>query len=81
MSYSLEAIFNGASWSIATQSKALSDLQTQAATGQEINRVSDNPTDANRILNLKAESRSNKAGDVIPARQMIDSFGIPLGCD
>lgn len=60
MSYSLEAIFNGATWSIATQSKALSELQTQAATGQEINRVSDDPDDAARILNLKAESRSKE---------------------
>jgi flagellar hook-associated protein 3 FlgL len=60
MSYSLEAIFNSATWSISKQSSALSELQNQAATGQEINRVSDNPTDASRILGLKAESRSKE---------------------
>ena len=68
--YSLDSIYNSASWAIWQHSSALSRLQEQAATGQEINRPSDNPTDANRILDLRAESRSmeryvNALNDVV----------------
>jgi len=58
MSYSLEAIYNGAAWAIAQHSRALASLQEQAASGQEINRTSDDPYQANRILDLRTESRS-----------------------
>ncbi|HEV56026.1 MAG TPA: flagellar hook-associated protein 3 [Phycisphaerales bacterium] len=58
MSYSLEAIYNGAAWAIAQHSSALAALQEQAASGQEINRTSDDPYQANRILDLRTESRS-----------------------
>jgi len=56
--YSLDSIYNSASWAIWQHSTALSKLQEQAATGQDINRPSDDPVDANRILGLRAESRS-----------------------
>lgn len=60
MSYSLEAIFNSTTWAISKHSGALSNLQEQAATGQEINRVSDDPAVASRILSLKADSRTKE---------------------
>lgn len=56
--YSLDSIYNSASWAIWRHSTALARLQEKAATGQDINRPSDNPTDANRILSLRTESRS-----------------------
>lgn len=56
--YSLESIYNSASWAIWRHSTALARLQEKAATGQDINRPSDDPTDANRILGLRTESRS-----------------------
>jgi flagellar hook-associated protein 3 FlgL len=58
--YSLDSIYNSASWAIWKHSSALSQLQEKAATGQEINRPSDDPTNANRILSLRTESRSMK---------------------
>ena len=58
MGYSLEAIYNSVSWAISSHTSKLSNLQEQASSGQEINRPSDNPYDANRILNLRTESRS-----------------------
>jgi flagellar hook-associated protein 3 FlgL len=54
MGYSLEAIFNRATWGIARNSNVLTQLQEQAATGQDINKVSNSPIEANRILNLKS---------------------------
>ena len=56
--YSLDSIYNSASWAIWQHSTALSRLQEKAATGQDINRPSDDPTDASRILGLRTESRS-----------------------
>ncbi|MBE0535195.1 MAG: flagellar hook-associated protein FlgL [Phycisphaerae bacterium] len=58
MSYSLQAIYANATWAMSTHSQALGRLQDQASTGQEINRMSDNPTFASRILDLKADTRS-----------------------
>ncbi len=58
MSYSLGAIYDSASWAISNHTLALSVLQEQAASGQAINRPSDNPTDADRILDLKSDNRS-----------------------
>lgn len=60
MSYSLDAIFKNSSWAISQNSYALAALQQKAATGQEINRVSDDPTDANQILALLTDSRSKE---------------------
>lgn len=60
MSYSLQGIFESSSWAIAKNSTALAALQLKAATGQEINRISDNPTNANQILGLMNDSRSKE---------------------
>lgn len=60
MSYSLQGLFESTSWAIAKNSTALAGLQLKAATGQEINRVSDKPTDANQILGLLNDSRSKE---------------------
>jgi len=57
MSYSLEAIYQNSIWAISHNTAALAKLQEQAASGQAINRPSDNPSDANRILSLRADSR------------------------
>ncbi|MHC5060027.1 MAG: flagellar hook-associated protein FlgL [Planctomycetota bacterium] len=56
--YSLDSIFSSASWAIWQHSTALSKLQEKASTGQDINRPSDDATDAGRILGLRTESRS-----------------------
>ncbi len=58
MSYSLDSIFNNASWAISNHSLALSKLQEQAATGQEINRPSDDSQQAHQILGLRDDVRS-----------------------
>jgi flagellar hook-associated protein 3 FlgL len=58
MSYSLEAIYQNSTWAISNNTSALAKLQEQAASGQVINRPSDNPSDANRILSLRADSRT-----------------------
>jgi flagellar hook-associated protein 3 FlgL len=60
MSYSLQGIFESSSWAIAKNSTALAALQLKAATGQEINRVSENPSSANQILGLLKDSRSKE---------------------
>ena len=58
MSYSLDSIFNSASWAISNHSLALSKLQEQASTGQEINRPSDDSQQAYQILGLRDDVRS-----------------------
>lgn len=60
MSYSLDGIFKSTSWAIAKNSNMLSALQQKAATGQQINRISDDPTDANQIMGLINDSRSQQ---------------------
>ena len=60
MAYSLDAIFKNSSWAIARNSSALAALQQKAATGQDINRISDDPTDSNQILGLLNDSRSKE---------------------
>lgn len=58
MSFSLDAIYKNTSWAINHHSSKLSQLQEMAGTGQEVNRVSDNPTLANQILGLLSNNRS-----------------------
>lgn len=60
MSYSLDSIFKNSSWAISQNSYALAQLQQKASTGQEINRISDNPTDSNQLLSLLSDSRSKE---------------------
>ncbi|MEN6306222.1 MAG: flagellar hook-associated protein FlgL [Anaerohalosphaeraceae bacterium] len=58
MSFSLDAIYKNTSWAINQHSSKLALLQEKAGTGQEVNRVSDNPTVANQILGLLSDNRS-----------------------
>lgn len=57
MSFSLESIYQNSVWAISNNTAALAKLQEQAASGQAINRPSDDPSDANRILSLRGDSR------------------------
>lgn len=57
MTFSLDAIYHSASWAIYSHSSKLMELQEKAATGQDINRTSDNPIDANRVLDLRSQKR------------------------
>ncbi len=58
MGLSLDAIYNSTSWAIQKQAKALSNLQEQATSGQVLNRPSDNPIDAHRVLGLKTDDQT-----------------------
>ena len=60
MSYSLESIFKNTNWAISMHSSALNELQQRAATGQDINRVSDDPNRANHILGFQTDSRTKE---------------------
>lgn len=60
MSYSLDAIYKNSTWAISRNSYELAALQQKAATGQDINRISDDPTDSNQILAFKSDSRSKE---------------------
>lgn len=73
MSFSLSSIYERSSWSIWTHSTALSQLQEQAATGQRLNKPSDDPTDASRVLNMKSDERSYTRY-IATATQIIDSL-------
>ncbi len=58
MSYSLDAIYKNASWAIGQHSSRLAMLQEKSGTGQEVNRVSDDPNIANQILGLSSDNRT-----------------------
>ena len=58
MSYSLDAIYKSSSWAINYHSSKLAQLQERAGTGQDVNRVSDNPNLTNQILGLLSDNRT-----------------------
>ncbi len=58
MSGTLSSIYNNISFALALHSGQIARLQEQVSTGARINRVSDDPTDAYRILGLNTEERS-----------------------
>lgn len=60
MSYSLESIFKATYWSVSRHSEALSLLQQKAATGQDLNRVSDDPSRVNQILGFQTDKREKE---------------------
>ncbi|HOK65222.1 MAG TPA: flagellar hook-associated protein FlgL [Anaerohalosphaeraceae bacterium] len=60
MSYSLESIFKATYWAISRHSGALSVLQQKAATGQDLNRVSDDPSRGNQILGFQTDKREKE---------------------
>ncbi|HOT71701.1 MAG TPA: flagellar hook-associated protein FlgL [Anaerohalosphaeraceae bacterium] len=60
MSYSLESIFKTTYWAISRHSEALNILQQKAATGQDLSRVSDDPSHANQILGFQSDQRKKE---------------------
>lgn len=58
MATTINSIYNNSILALNNHSKNLMILQEQAATGQKVNRPSDAPADANRILDLHSELRS-----------------------
>jgi flagellar hook-associated protein 3 FlgL len=60
MSLSLNSLYKNTSWSISQQTAKLAVLQEKASTGQENNRISDNPTVANQLLGLSSDNRTKQ---------------------
>jgi flagellar hook-associated protein 3 FlgL len=58
MSGSLNNIYNNVSFALNLHMKAMAMLQEQASTGSRINRVSDDPTAAYRVLGLDSNDSS-----------------------
>jgi flagellar hook-associated protein 3 FlgL len=58
MSGALANIYNNLNYALSLHSKAITDLQEQASTGARVNRVSDDPSVAYKILGLKSQERS-----------------------
>jgi flagellar hook-associated protein 3 len=58
MSGSLTSIYNNVSYALNLQSTAMTLLQEQASTGNRVNRASDGPSEAYRILGLNSQERS-----------------------
>jgi len=58
MSGTLNNVYNNVTFAIARQTEALTKLQEQASTGSRVNRPSDDPSTAYRILTLDTEDKS-----------------------
>jgi flagellar hook-associated protein 3 FlgL len=58
MSGSLTSIYNNVSYALNLQSVAMTLLQEQASSGNRVNRASDSPSEAYRILGLNSQERS-----------------------
>lgn len=58
MSGSLVSIYENVSYALYLHGKAITQLQEQASTGNRINRGSDGPSEAYRILGLNSQERS-----------------------
>jgi len=58
MSGSINSIYHNVSYSLSLHSKAIVELQEQSASGNRVNRASDAPSDAYRILGLNTQERS-----------------------
>jgi len=58
MSGTLNNVYNNVTFAIARQAQALTRLQEQASTGSRVNRPSDDPSTAYRILTLDTENKS-----------------------
>lgn len=58
MSGSLSSIYETVSFALSAHYKAMTRLQEQASTGSRVNRASDDPSDAYRILGLNSQGRS-----------------------
>jgi flagellar hook-associated protein 3 FlgL len=58
MSGTLNNIYNNVNYALHLHSEAMTRLQEQASTGSRINRVSDDPSTAYRVLGLNIQERS-----------------------
>ncbi len=58
MSGSLASIYSNVSYSLALHAKAITQLQEQTSTGNRVNRASDSPSEAYRILGLNTQHRA-----------------------
>lgn len=58
MSGSLASIYDNVGYALSLHGKAITQLQEQAATGNRVNRASDSPSEAYRILGLNTQDRS-----------------------
>jgi flagellar hook-associated protein 3 len=56
----MDAIYKNSRWAIGQNSSILAALQQKAATGQEVNRISDDPTASNQILALMTDGRTKE---------------------
>jgi len=61
MSGSLTSIADSVSYALSLHGRAITLLQEQASTGNRVNRASDGPSDAYRILGLNCQQRSLKS--------------------
>jgi flagellar hook-associated protein 3 FlgL len=75
MSASLGAMYNNINYALSINSDALLRLQEEAATGQRVNRPSDDPSDAYRILVLNAQSQnlSNYSKNISDIYDLLDN--------
>ena len=55
MAGSLTSIYQNVSYALNLNAEALMKLQEQAASGNYVNRASDSPSDAYRILTLNSQ--------------------------
>lgn len=58
MGGSLSNLYDQVSYTLSLHSEAMARLQEQAATGSKINRISDDPSTAYRMLGLNSQDRS-----------------------
>ncbi|MDI6448125.1 flagellar hook-associated protein FlgL [Anaerobaca lacustris] len=58
MSGSLASIYSNVSYSLSLHAKAITQLQEQTSTGNRVNRASDSPSEAYRILGLNTQNRA-----------------------
>lgn len=58
MGGTVNSIYNNLSFALSLQTNALYRLQEQAATGSRINRASDDPSSAYRVLGLNSQERT-----------------------
>jgi len=56
MSFSFDGLYRSTSYALEQQGTAMALLQEQVSTGSQINRTSDNPSDANRIMSLSSNN-------------------------
>ncbi|MBL7153472.1 MAG: flagellar hook-associated protein FlgL [Phycisphaerae bacterium] len=77
MSGTVNSIYNNLSFALHLHTEALFGLQEQAATGSRINRTSDDPSTAYRVLGLNSQQRS-LAGYMDNISQAVSTLEISL---